>query len=188
MPIFSSPPALPAKRRYCAKKKGHAEITQGAPESHSRRTNSAIIAAVSRPVSAVRRVVSFLPALAPRAAGAVVPVLHVALPQVEQKCVAVANDRPAEESPAAEQAHSGWTPVDWARLPADGSVPLDCSAALSADGSSPAGCSTGQAGWAQGRCSLDARRAHSPRAELPHDWPEGYKALQPLSPARLPGR
>ena len=89
------------------------------------KTNFAIIAAVSRPASAVRPGVSSLLALALQAAGVAVPGPHVVLPQEEERCVGVANDRSGEGFAAAELAHYGWSPVDWARLWADDSLPAD---------------------------------------------------------------
>jgi hypothetical protein len=107
----------------------------------------------------------------------------------------------------AEAAHSGWAQADCSAgllagcliqadclagvLP-DGSIPDGHSAALLADG--PADCLVEQSADAsippgrRERCSLDARLAHWPMAQLRHDWLEGYKALPLLWPVRLRGR
>lgn len=164
-------------------------LIQRARELHSRRNlDTAIIAGVFRPFSAVPPSVSSLPSSATPAAGVVVPAPHVVLLQEEEKCVGVAKDCSVEELAAAEQAHSGWAPADClaapspdgsflaeylAALPVDGSLPfdylagllvddsfpLDYLAALPADGSLPAGCLVAQAGRGERHCSLDARPA-----------------------------
>src|SRR5713226_5526213 len=119
-----------------------------------------VTAAASRPSSAVRPFASSLPASAPRAAGAVVPAPDASFPQ-EEECAGAANARSAEEFATAEQARAGWFPAQWAAA---------------------------QACRGEQRCSLDARPAYWPLAELRHDWLEGYRAPLPLWPVRRRGR
>jgi len=94
---------------------------------------------------------------------------------------------PAERSAALPPDDS--LPADYlARLPPVDSFPADYSAALPPDGSLPDGYSFAQAGRGERRCSLDARPAYWPPAELRYDWLEDYKALPPLWPVRRRGR
>jgi hypothetical protein len=132
------------------------------------------LALASRPVpsslAASALAASALAASGPRAAR-VVAAAQAALLQ-EERCAGAATARSAEESVAAEQAHSDWAPAEDSAVPsAGGSLPAVCSAA-----------------WAERRCSLDAWLSYWPPAERGHAWPEGYKALLPLWPVRLRDR
>src|SRR6202158_2700098 len=125
-----------------------------------------------------------MPVPAPRAAGAVFEAPHAFPP--EENCAGAATARSGEELAAAERARSGWAsadsfpfdclaapsldgslPADYsAALPADDSLPAECSPALPPGDSLPAGYSFAQAGRGERHCSLDARPAYWPLAEL----------------------
>jgi hypothetical protein len=75
------------------------------------KTHSAIIAAVSRPASAVRSGVSSVPVLASRAAVVVVAAAVQAELLQQENCVGAANARSAEEFAAAELVRCGWAPT-----------------------------------------------------------------------------